>query len=432
MKRNTADGLFTKPSNMNKPNYEELEKGSQELGKESLQRKTMEVEKIQLEAQLNPAQKMDAIGTLAGGIAHEFNNILAAITGYTELVQLDVAEGSQAYANLNEVLEAASRAKELVKQILTFSRQSGQERKPLQVGLIVKEVLKLLRASLPSSVEIRHNIKALSTTILADPTEIHQVLVNLCANAAHAMQRTGGELRVELADLDLDADDASIYPDLKPGPYVRLTVGDTGPGMDGTVKERIFDPFFTTKEPGDGTGMGLAVVHSIVQSHGGAITVDSKEGTGTTFQVLLPQVPIEVTPKTHTPGELPAGNEQILFVDDEEALVYIGEQMLKHLGYEVVATNSSNEALAAFRTQPDKFDLVVTDQTMPKMTGEMLSKELIQIRPDVPIILCTGHSELITEESALAFGVRELVMKPLVMADLARTVRRVLDEEKEQ
>ena len=392
-------------------------------------RRHAEQEKEKVQSQLRQAQKMEALGTLAGGIAHDFNNILGAIMGYTEIAQFDVAEESELKVTLDEVLKSAKRARDLVKQILAFSRQEDHELKPLQVHLIVKEALKLLRASIPTTIEIRQDIKSRSGMVMGDPTQIHQVLMNLCTNATHAMRGKGGALEVGLEDVDLDADAPVQYPDLKPGPYVRLTVSDTGHGIEPEAKDRIFDPYFTTKDKGVGTGLGLAVVHGIVKSHGGAITVYSELGKGTTFHVLFPGIESVDAEETEVLEPLPKGDERILFVDDEEALVQIGQHMLRRLSYEVVPRTSSVEALEAFRAQPDKFDLVITDQTMPNMTGEMLAKELMSIRPDIPIILCTGYSELISKELAKAMGIREYVMKPLVIRKLATTIRKVLDKD---
>lgn len=387
-------------------------------------------ERDKLEAQLHQAERMEAIGTLAGGIAHDFNNILAAIMGYTELAKADMPEDSLGQANLDEVLTAGKRARDLVKQMLTFSRQSEAKHKPLEINSVVKEALKLLRASIPTTVEIRKDIAKESATVMADPIQIHQVLMNLCTNAAFAMREEGGILGIGLENIDIEGEATAQYPDLKPGPYVRLTVSDTGPGIEGAVKGRIFDPFFTTKGPGEGTGMGLSVVHGIVKSHGGMITVYSEPGEGTTFHVLLPRIEGEIAPEAEKVEPLPTGSERILFVDDEEALVRMGEQMLSRLGYEVVARTSSVEALEAFRTQPDKFDLVITDLTMPNMTGKQLARELAGIRSDIPVILCTGYSQIMSDEEAKSAGIDGVVMKPMVMRELAETIRCVLDQEK--
>jgi len=381
-----------------------------------------------LERKLRQAQKMEAIGTLAGGIAHDFNNILGAIIGYAELAKLHITQGSPANAKLDQTLKAANRAKELVRQILTFSRQSEQEPKALQISLVVKEALKLIRATLPTTIEIRQNIKKESGMVLADPTQMHQVVMNLCTNAAHAMLGKGGELEVSVVNVDLDATSVVQYPGMKPGRYVRLTVSDTGHGMDHEAMSRIFEPYFTTKEKGVGTGLGLAVVHGIVQSCGGRIVVYSEPGKGTTFHICLPRIDVKAGEATEPLEALPKGNERIMFVDDEETLRNVAQEMLEYLGYKVVVKPNGTEALETFRSQPDGFDLIITDQTMPHMTGEMLARELLRIKPDIPIILCTGYSAVITEKKAKGVGIREFVMKPLVLRDLAVTVRRVVDK----
>ena len=316
----------------------------------------------------------------------------------------------------------------LVQQILAFSRQSEQERKPVNPGIIFKEVLKLLTSTLPSTIEISQYIRTDTGTVLADPTQIHQILMNLCTNAAHAMQESGGMLKVTLTDVDISAGDSEQHPDLNPGPYVNLTVSDTGHGMDRELMERIFDPYYTTKKTGEGTGLGLSVVHGIVKSYGGAIKVQSEPGKGSSFEVYLPRIEYpKDLPETEELKALPMGAEQILFVDDEEVLANTGQAMLERLGYKVAVRTSSVEALEAFRAQPEKFDMVVTDQTMPNMTGVELTKELRQIRPDIPIILCTGYSEMIDEEKAKEMGI-SFVLKPIVMSEIANTVREVLDQ----
>ncbi|MBW2168751.1 MAG: PAS domain S-box protein [Deltaproteobacteria bacterium] len=386
-------------------------------------------ERKKLEAQLQQAQKMEAIGTLAGGIAHDFNNILAAIIGYAEIASLQVAEDDKAKESLKEVLKAGRRARDLVKQILSFSRKGEEGRKPVHVNLIVKEALKLLRASLPTTIEIRQNIESDIGVVEADPTQIHQVLMNLGANAYYAMSDEGGILEVNLSEIHLDSRSASRYSDLDPGKYVKLTVSDTGYGMTPEVLERIFEPYFTTKEKGTGTGMGLAVVHGIVKGCGGSIIVESEPGKGTVFHVYLPRIEREeVKAEPEATGPLPTGHERILFVDDELPLVEIGKQILERLGYEVTTRTSSIEALELFKAKPDRFDLVITDMTMPNMTGDRLAKELMKIRPDIPVILCTGFSERITEEKAKEMGIRAFAMKPIVIRDLANTVREVLGD----
>lgn len=385
-------------------------------------------EQKRLETQLQQAQKMEAIGTLAGGIAHDFNNILGAIIAYTEMTLLDISDESPLHYNLGQVLKASGRAAELVKQILAFSRQSEQKRRPIGMIPILKESLKLLRASLPSTIELRQDISIQCGTILAEPTQIQQVLMNLCTNAAHAMRDKGGVLNVKLKDTFLDADRAAQFPDLSPGPHLNLIISDTGHGMDSSVLERIFDPYFTTKEKGVGTGLGLATVHGIVKSYGGTITVESEVKRGSTFSVYFPVIEKEEIPETIIEKPLPIGKERILFVDDEKILVDVGQQMLERLGYEVVTRISSIDALELFSDQPYRFDLVITDMTMPQLTGEKLAKRLMEIRRDIPVILCTGYSELISDEKAKNIGIQAFIMKPLVLRELAKTVRNVLDQ----
>jgi len=385
-------------------------------------------EEIKLEDKLRQAQKMEAIGTLAGGIAHDFNNILSAIIGYTELAEYEIPEGSKTLEKLKEVLKAGRRAKELVKQILAFSRQGDQERKPLQVSHIVKEALKLLRASLPTTIEIRRNIEPDTGIIEADPTQIHQVLMNLCTNAAHAMNNKGGVLEVGIRNVEVENEHIGLkYPNVPPGHYVLLTIRDTGHGMSAGVVERIFDPYFTTKEKGEGTGLGLAVVHGIVKSYGGVITVYSEIGKGSTFNIYLPAIEKKVEEEKETGKVIPTGHQRILFVDDEPALVDIGRKMLEHLGHEVVVRTSSLEALEAFRNNPERFDLVISDKTMPQMTGFDLAREIKQIRPDIPIIICTGFSDTTDSDKAKAMGIIGLVMKPIIMREMAEIIKRVSD-----
>jgi PAS domain S-box-containing protein len=390
------------------------------------ERKQAEKEKENLESRLQQAHKMEAIGTLAGGIAHDFNNILTAVLGFTEIALEDSEGNSLVQGSLREVLTAGDRAKDLVKQILTFSRQAEQELKPVQVELIVKEALKLLRASIPSTIEIRQDISSHAAT-LADPTQIHQVLMNLCTNADHAMQATGGVLEVSLRDVRIGSELEARKLEVIPGDFLCLKISDSGHGMPAEVKKRIFEPFYTTKGRDKGTGMGLAVVHGIIKSHGGAITVNSEPGQGTTFEVYLPIVQNTEKSSVATVAELPGGDERILFVDDEQALVDLADNMLKRLGYRVTGRTSSIEALELFKVQSENFDLVITDMTMPNLTGEKLARELMGIRPDIPVILCTGFSEQISEEIAKEMGIREYLLKPLVKSKLAMAVRAALD-----
>jgi len=384
-------------------------------------------ERKQLELQLQQAQKMEAIGTLAGGIAHDFNNILTPLIIHTELALMDIPEDSSANASLQEVLKSSDRARNLVNQILTFSRQTDQTQRPLQTGLIVKEALKLLRSTLPTTIEIRQKVETESDMILADPTQIHQVLMNLCTNAYHAMRDIGGTLSVNLSDQELDSETARQLHPVTPGSYLKITVKDTGHGIDPTVLDKIFQPYFTTKEKGVGSGLGLAVVHGIIKNLGGLIDVHSEKGTGTTFEILLPKVELSTQDKAVFDKPIPTGDEHILFVDDEGVLVEAGNDLLKRLGYRVTSTTSSLEALEIFRDQPDSFDLVITDQTMPNMTGAALSQEIKKIREDVPIILCTGFSETVDEEKAKKLGLDAFVLKPIILREMANTIRKILD-----
>jgi PAS domain S-box-containing protein len=389
-------------------------------------------EQKMLEEQVRQTQKMEAIGTLAGGIAHDFNNILGIISGYTEMAQMDAGEESPAGENLREALKAIKRAKDLVRQILAFSRQSEHEKKPVQVASIVKEAMKMLRASIPSNIEIKVEV-ASTAFVFADSSLIHQVLVNLCTNAAHAMREDGGVLEVGLSDVRLGAEDAPGYSGLQPGLHVKLTVKDTGHGIDPSILDRLFDPFFTTKEPGVGTGLGLSVVHGIVKSLGGAIEVESLPGGGATFQLLLPTMESAPGPQTVETAPPPRGWERVLVVDDEPALAKAMKQMLERLGYEVEYRTNGIEALEAFSHQPaDKpFDLVITDMTMPRLTGVELVRELRRLQPGLGVILCTGFSEKIDAEKAKFLGIRGFLMKPVVLGDLAELVRTVLDERKQ-
>ena len=392
--------------------------------------KRTEREKCGLEEQLRQSQKMEAIGTLAGGIAHDFNNILAAMMGYTELTLSDLPEGSPEAENLKQVLGAGHRAKGLVRQILSFSRQNEQERVPIEPASIIKESLKLLRASIPTTIEIRRSLDATDAKILADPVQMHQLLMNLCTNAAQAMEE-GGVLEVGLSTQPPGHETSKAVPSLKPGNYLKLTVSDTGKGMDQETLARIFDPFFTTKEVGKGTGMGLAVAHGVVKSHGGEITAHSELGHGSTFNVYLPVFDGKTASFPMVGDEsLPTGTERILLVDDEDTLVDLGGKTLERLGYQTTTFTSSTAALEHFRAHPDDIDLVITDYTMPRMTGLGLSQELLRIRPDLPIIITTGFSRNLTEEKARSVGIKRVLMKPLGRSMLAKAIRHVLENEK--
>jgi PAS domain S-box-containing protein len=391
-------------------------------------RKKAEEEKAALESQLLHAQKMETIGTLSGGIAHDFNNLLGIILGNAELAMDDLPEWHPAKSNFNEIRTASLRARDVVKQLLSFSRKSDPKQRPVKLVQIVEDALKFLRSSTPTSIEIHQHIpNDTDDTILADSTQINQVLINLFTNAAHAMEDTGGVISIGIENIDLDQSSATVYPDLPPNRYVRLTVRDTGTGIDHEIKDRIFDPYFTTKEVGKGTGIGLSVVHGIVKSHNGAISVDSKFGEGTTFSILFPIAEEEAVTETEPADKFPTGNEKILIVDDEESMVDIGRGRLERLGYQVEVRTNPIDALELFRADPDEFDLVITDMTMPRITGDKLVKDILKIRPDIPTILCTGFSERIDEEKAKEIGIRGYIQKPFDQGTLSRIVRTILD-----
>ncbi|MCP3921606.1 MAG: response regulator [Desulfobacterales bacterium] len=388
-------------------------------------------EKRKLESQLRQAQKMEAVGTLAGGIAHDFNNILAAIMGYVELTQLDLLDDS-ANRNLHQVLEAAHRAKELVRQILTFSRQTEHEIKPVYIQHIVKEAIKLLRSTLPSTIKINQKIAIKIEKINADPTQIHQIIMNLCTNSYYAMKETGGVLEVGMIEVELNHTEAQKYHGLSPSKYLKLSVTDDGCGIDDSIKSRIYDPYFTTKEPGDGTGMGLSVVHGIVKNHSGEIFMTSEINKGTSFEIFLPSVETEKKVSiTKNQLELPKGSEHILFVDDEHSLANLGKMMLEKLGYSVVTETSSKRALKIFETDKDKFDLVITDMTMPDLTGDELAVKINDIRPGMPIILSSGYKASLTDEEYKNLPLKAYLSKPLEVKEFAYTIRKVLDDNSE-
>jgi PAS domain S-box-containing protein len=396
---------------------------------DNTERKRAEEEKAQLEAELQQAQKLEAIGTLAGGIAHDFNNILQPIIGYTDMALLELSPSSPLRKSLEQVLNASLRAKELIRQILAISRSTEeQQRIPIDISSIIKEALKLLRSSLPTSIEMRQKI--LKGVALADPTQIHQVLMNLCTNAAHAMADKG-VLEVRLSPVDLSESDLAdqLIFDLKPGQYLRLTVSDNGCGMDAKTREHIFDPYFTTKEVGKGTGLGLAVVNGIIKRHDGAVTVRSEPGKGTTFSVYIPRVEAQAQATMQVDDPLPRGSERILIVDDESNVMEMATSILERLGYKVTSQTDSVKALEVFRLSPDQFDLVITDYTMPNLTGIDFAKEVSRVRPDMPILLCTGFSEKITPDSVKEFGV-VLLMKPYGMRQISEAIRKILDERK--
>ncbi|MGD8241931.1 MAG: response regulator [Desulfobacterales bacterium] len=386
------------------------------------------VERRRMEDKLLQAQKMEAIGTLAGGIAHDFNNILGAIIGYTEISIDDLREDASVRPNLEQVLQAGNRARDLVKQILAFSRKSNTDHELTNLVPITKEVLKLLRASLPSTIEIQSRVPADISMIMADPIQMHQVIMNLCTNAAHAMEAGGGRLDVELAEVEISAEECRRFPEVGSGNYVQLIVRDNGHGIDPTIVDRIFDPYFTTKEIDKGTGMGLAVVHGIVTSQKGCIRVRSQIDQGAEFEILFPAAQKQVAGECRFDTPPIRGNERVLFVDDEPALAQLGKSMLERLGYEVRACTSSIEALEAFHLDPGRFDILVTDLTMPDMTGIHLAQKLRALRHHLPVVVCTGYSEQMTPEYARSLGINGYLYKPLVLSALSLEVRAALDE----
>ncbi len=385
-------------------------------------------EQKKLENQISQSQKMEAIGTLAGGIAHDFNNILGVIMGYADLARENAPPDSHLSSDLDNIITASNRAKDLVKQILAFSRQTDVTPVPLQLQSLIKEALKMLRSSIPTTIEILDDISSECTTVLADPTQIHQVLMNLCTNAYHAMEETGGTLSVSLKPAQIDRDTHPLAIQVEPGAYVKLTVTDTGSGIGPDVIDRIFEPYFTTKQLTKGTGMGLAIVHGIVAENGGTITVESDLGLGTSFHVYFPVIDQEESLPASDNIKLTTGTERVLFIDDEQLLVELGQTMLERLGYHVTIRQSSLEALETFQNNPHGFDVVITDQTMPGMTGSDLARLMLKIRPDIPIILCTGYSNIIDEETAKSIGIKEFALKPLTSGMISSLLRKVLDE----
>ena len=389
----------------------------------------LEKEKAKLKKQLQQAQKMESIGTLAGGIAHEFNNILFPIIGYTEMCMYDVPENSKTRKNLASVLKAADRAKDLIQQIQNFSTKGGQKRKPLKIQYIIKETLKLLRASLPATIKVRHEIDSMCGPVAVDPSEIQQVLMNLCTNAYQVMEEKGGELEITLQEVDLTPSDLSFEIDLSPGCYLKLTVKDTGPGLEQTEVKHILDPQYRTNDRNESAGMGLNIVHDIIRSYKGVICISSDPDQGTIIDVYLPLIdtPPDKISEISTEAQIAIGNETILLVDDEEDVLEMMHLILERLGYQVISTLNSVKALETFQEASKTFDLVITDQTMPKMTGMELIRELRLIQPDIPIILCTGFNEKITEENTRHLEVGALIGKPVRIAEIAEKIRKVLD-----
>ena len=389
-------------------------------------------EKRAMENELRHAQKMEAIGNLAGGIAHEFNNVLGIIIGNIDLAEFYLSEDSAAKSCMDEIKGAGLRGRDIVKQLLNFSRKMEYEKTPLDLRPLVKESLKLMRASIPAIVRIRRNIAEKVDSITADATRLNQLIINLCTNAAQAIGEDGGNIVVELENVRLSSEEACRYPELAPGRYVRLSVIDDGPGIAPDLVDKVFEPYFTTKEQGKGTGMGLAVVHGIVKAHDGAVRIESRPGKGTAFRVLFPSSMQDADEdktkrKRRTTKELPKGNESVLFIDDEKSIARMYKTILSRLGYRVTAETNPLQALRRFEAAPDDFDLVVSDISMPDMSGDKLAKKLLEIRPGLPIIVCTGYSETISEKRAAEMGIRGFLMKPVDKAEMASLAREVLD-----
>ena len=400
--------------------FDDIRKRNENIEK----RKQAEKKRAQLEKQLRQSRKMEAIGTLAGGIAHDFNNILFAILGYITMAKQEVTSES-VKSDLEEALQAGNRAKDLVRQILTFSRQEENEFIPIEITSILKEALKFLRSSIPNNIDIQSRISPEKHSLIADPTQIYQIVVNLCTNAVQAMRETNGKLMVTLEQVEIDSWFASQHS-LQNGMYCKLSVSDTGTGIASEFQEKIFEPFFTTKPIGKGTGLGLSVVHGIVKKHSGAITVTSELGKGTAFDVYLPVIFKETSTEAEKEKAFAQGKGRIMIVDDEFVLMKLEKLILERCGYEVVGKTSSMEALKHFKSEPDAFDLVVTDQTMPKMSGLELAKEIHLIQPDIAIILLTGNQRKISPNQIKESGIRELVLKPIEPGSFSHLVHRIL------
>ncbi len=385
-------------------------------------------EKRQLESRLQQAQKMESIGNLAGGIAHDFNNILFPIVGMSEILLEDLPEGSSEYENALEILTAGKRGSDLVKQILAFGRQTEHKLIPIRIQQVLREVLKLCRATIPADIEILLEIQNGCGLVMSDPTQLHQVAMNLITNAYHAVESNNGKIIVRLKETMIQ-DNALLNMSLKSGWYAMFTVSDTGKGIDPEIIDKIFEPYFTTKEQGKGTGLGLAFVHGIIKEQGGDIEVYSTPGKGSTFNVYIPLMERPaVKDSVKTVEIIQTGKEKILLVDDEASVARLEKLMLERLGYQVTAYDKSTDALKAFKSAPDDFDLVITDMTMPNMTGDQLSPKILSIKPDIPIIICTGFSERINEERAKTIGVKGFLIKPVAKSEMAQMVRKVIDE----
>ena len=404
-----------------------LEQTKETLEQKILEQQQAEAKRLQLETQLKHSQKMEAIGTLAGGIAHDFNNLLFAILGYITMANEALTADNPVKQDLDEATRAAKRAKDLIQQILTFSRQQEGERQPIQIAPLVKEALKMIHAFLPATIDIHQDISETEHLILADPSQIHQIVLNLCTNAGYAMRSSGGHLSVTLGSREVDAQFAALH-EIASGQYLVLTVSDTGKGIASEDLERIFDPFFTTKPVGEGTGMGLAVVHGIVRNHQGTITVTSQPGVKTEFEVYFPIIEETIKNGKQENEIVTGGSEHILVVDDELSLVNLERRILENSGYRVTTAMNGREALEIFKQNPENFDLVISDQSMPKLDGASLSQQLMKIRPDIRIILVTGYSNTVSAAQAREMGIAEFMMKPITPHEFGQIVRQVLDK----
>jgi signal transduction histidine kinase/ActR/RegA family two-component response regulator len=406
---------------------QQLSDANEDLKKEIEIRQKFERERAELSKQLFQLQKMETIGTLAGGIAHDFNNILTPILGYTDMALEEISAESNLRFDLEQINNAAHRGKDLVQQVLTFSREVDFANKPIQLQPIIAEALNLIKASFSPGVVINQHYDQKIGTVLADPTHIHQIVMNLCTNANHAMMKTGGVLDVKLDEVKIDQKAADKIPNLKKGEYIRLTISDTGHGMDIKTKERIFEPFFTRKEVGSGSGLGLSVVHGIINNYGGAILVESTPGKGTTFVIYLPKYGADLLESDKSDKKPLKGVENILFVDDEPEITFMGKKMLENLGYKVSISSDSASALEEFRNNPGKYSLLVTDQNMPNMRGTDIALKMREIQPDLKVIIITGYSEHLSEELLFQNGISEVILKPMILDDFSKIIRRVLD-----
>jgi signal transduction histidine kinase/CheY-like chemotaxis protein len=406
----------------------QLTTANKDLIKEIEAKKRHQKEKAKLEEQLLHLQKMETIGTLAGGIAHDFNNILTPILGYTEMALEELPDESTLKYDVEQINNAATRGKDLVQQILTFSKQVDVDKKPLELHHVIKEVLNLIRASFPSNIEIRQNLREDCGTVMADATQMHQIIMNLCTNAYHAMMSKGGILDVKLDVVDIDTRKFKSSIKIKSGTFVRLSISDTGHGMDKKTQDRIFEPFFTKKEAGSGSGLGLSVVHGIVSNYNGTIEISSKPGKGSRFMIYLPRHAAGSADGNESRESTSKGQEWILFVDDEKEITYMGKRMLESLGYSVEIKTDGAPALKELRNDPAKYDLLVTDQAMPKMLGTDLVREAKKIRPDLKVIIITGFKDSIPENAMKELGVSEIILKPLILSDFSKLIRVVLDK----